>query len=130
MLLTEGGMKIGGVPRMTSMERPSQSSSAHNHPSTTISSLSSSQYVGFFSSTHVFLCYNFHLLPKHDSKHITHGFERKFLISLNIPKHVAYERQSLDLFSASMLPLLQKSFLNSLVLIFQSTISPEEPKFC
>ncbi|XP_071689373.1 transcription factor BIM1 isoform X2 [Rutidosis leptorrhynchoides] len=32
----EGGMKIGGVPWMTSMERPSQSSSAH--PTTTMSS--------------------------------------------------------------------------------------------
>ncbi|KAJ9568316.1 hypothetical protein OSB04_004282 [Centaurea solstitialis] len=37
----DGGMKIG-VPWMTSMERPSQSSSIHNHPSTTFSSLSSS----------------------------------------------------------------------------------------
>ncbi|KVH99303.1 Myc-type, basic helix-loop-helix (bHLH) domain-containing protein, partial [Cynara cardunculus var. scolymus] len=36
-----GGMKVG-VPWMTSMERPSQSSSIHNHPSTTFSSLSSS----------------------------------------------------------------------------------------
>ncbi|KAI3513314.1 hypothetical protein L1887_20644 [Cichorium endivia] len=39
----DGSMKIGGVPWMTSMERPSQSSSAHNHQSTTISSLSSSR---------------------------------------------------------------------------------------
>ncbi|KAI3733218.1 hypothetical protein L1987_64438 [Smallanthus sonchifolius] len=39
----EGGMRMGGVPWMTSLERPSQSSSAHNHPSTTISSLSSSR---------------------------------------------------------------------------------------
>ncbi|KVH98491.1 Myc-type, basic helix-loop-helix (bHLH) domain-containing protein [Cynara cardunculus var. scolymus] len=42
-VIREGGMKIGGVPWMTSMERPSQSSSAHNHPSATISSLSSSR---------------------------------------------------------------------------------------
>ncbi|XP_076900143.1 transcription factor BIM1-like isoform X2 [Bidens hawaiensis] len=40
----EGVMKMGGVPWMTSsMERPSQSSSAHNHPTATISSLSSSR---------------------------------------------------------------------------------------
>ncbi|KAI3684995.1 hypothetical protein L6452_34225 [Arctium lappa] len=42
-VIREGGMKIGGVPWMTSMERPSQSSSALNHPSATISSLSSSR---------------------------------------------------------------------------------------
>ncbi|MFS7951930.1 hypothetical protein Hanom_Chr07g00601011 [Helianthus anomalus] len=36
-------MKMGGVPWMASVERPSQSSSAHNHPSATISSLSSSR---------------------------------------------------------------------------------------
>nr|XP_043636738.1 transcription factor BIM1-like isoform X2 [Erigeron canadensis] len=41
--IREGGMKIGGVPWMASMERPSQSSSAHNHPSATISSRSSSR---------------------------------------------------------------------------------------
>lgn len=41
-LIREGGMKMG-VPWMTSMERPSQSSSTQNHPSTTISSLSSSR---------------------------------------------------------------------------------------
>nr|XP_043605876.1 transcription factor BIM1 [Erigeron canadensis] len=35
------GMKIG-MPWMTTMEQPSQSSSIHNHPSTTFSSLSSS----------------------------------------------------------------------------------------
>ncbi|KAK1436501.1 hypothetical protein QVD17_02281 [Tagetes erecta] len=39
----EGGMKMVGTPWMASIERPSQSSSAHNHPSTTISSLSSSR---------------------------------------------------------------------------------------
>ncbi|KAK9053820.1 hypothetical protein SSX86_024895 [Deinandra increscens subsp. villosa] len=42
----EGSMKMGGMPWMTSVERPSQSSSAHNHPSATISSLSSSRSVG------------------------------------------------------------------------------------
>ncbi|CAH1442916.1 unnamed protein product [Lactuca virosa] len=44
-VIRDGGMKIGGVPSpwMTSVERPSQSSSAHNHQSTTISSLSSSR---------------------------------------------------------------------------------------
>ncbi|KAI3807391.1 hypothetical protein L1987_23318 [Smallanthus sonchifolius] len=41
-VIREGGMKTGGVPWMTSMERPSQSSSAHNHPTTTMSSLLSS----------------------------------------------------------------------------------------
>ncbi|XP_024976062.1 transcription factor BIM1-like isoform X2 [Cynara cardunculus var. scolymus] len=40
-VIRDGGMKVG-VPWMTSMERPSQSSSIHNHPSTTFSSLSSS----------------------------------------------------------------------------------------
>ncbi|PWA64011.1 basic helix-loop-helix (bHLH) DNA-binding superfamily protein [Artemisia annua] len=42
-VIREGGMKMGGMPWMTSMERPSQSSSAHNHPTATISSLSSSR---------------------------------------------------------------------------------------
>lgn len=42
-VIRDGAMKIGGVPWMTSVERPSQSSSAHNHQSTTISSLSSSR---------------------------------------------------------------------------------------
>ncbi|KAI7731801.1 hypothetical protein M8C21_010796 [Ambrosia artemisiifolia] len=42
-VIREGVMKMGGVPWMASMERPSQSSSAHNHPSATISSLSSSR---------------------------------------------------------------------------------------
>ncbi|XP_076903522.1 transcription factor BIM1-like [Bidens hawaiensis] len=43
-VIREGVMKMGGVPWMaSSMERPSQSSSAHNHPTATISSLSSSR---------------------------------------------------------------------------------------
>ncbi|KAJ0756940.1 putative transcription factor bHLH family [Helianthus annuus] len=42
-VIREGVMKMGGVPWMASVERPSQSSSAHNHPSATISSLSSSR---------------------------------------------------------------------------------------
>ncbi|KAI3762723.1 hypothetical protein L1987_53164 [Smallanthus sonchifolius] len=42
-VIRERGMKTGGVPWMTSMEWPSQSSSAHNHPTTTMSSLSSSR---------------------------------------------------------------------------------------
>ncbi|KAL4559352.1 hypothetical protein LXL04_031490 [Taraxacum kok-saghyz] len=42
-VVRDEGMKIGGVPWMTSVDRPSQSSSAHNHQSATISSLSSSR---------------------------------------------------------------------------------------
>nr|GEW96636.1 transcription factor BIM1 isoform X1 [Tanacetum cinerariifolium] len=42
-VIREGGVKMGGMPWMTSMEHPSQSSSAHNHPTATISSLSTSR---------------------------------------------------------------------------------------
>ncbi|KAJ0614956.1 putative transcription factor bHLH family [Helianthus annuus] len=43
-VIREGGiMKTGEGPWVTSVERPSQSSSAHNHPTASISSLSSSR---------------------------------------------------------------------------------------